>query len=631
MIQTDIARLDEITKAIHGLLNGHFIQEIELLNTKEDEISQLCSYVNRLIKEQWQLYEEILRISKGDLSPKIKSRLPAANSLKSLQAALLHLTWQTKQITKGDFKQKTDFLGEFSQSFNSMIEKLDSNNQTLLDEIKARQKVENKLINAYDHLERLVQERTTELKVSNIKLKKQIRERNQIQAALKENEEKYRSIFENSPLGIVHFDRFGVITACNENVCEILGSSVEKLIGFDSLKSVKDQKMLTVISEVLSGNKSQYEGRYYSATGNISKPVRANFAPIWSTDKSVIGAIGIFEDITQHLEALEDKTRLEAQLQHAIKMEAVGTLSGGIAHDFNNVLGIILANAEVAMEDIPEWNSARKNLEDIKSACNRAKSVVKQLLSFTRRTKPEKKNVKILPIIDESIKLLRPSIPSFIDIKLNIPKDCVPINADSTQIQQVLINLCTNAAQSMEKDGGVLEIGLTQIELKKELRLTYQLLEPGNYILLSIRDTGPGIEPAIMERIFDPYFTTQEQGESTGMGLTVVQNIIKSHQGGISVESEQGKGTAFKVYFPVSHGDVLIEERIDQEPLAGMGTILFIDDEEALVEMGGLILEKFGYEVETRTNPKEALALFKSDPQKYDVIVTDMTMPVMTG
>jgi two-component system, cell cycle sensor histidine kinase and response regulator CckA len=243
---------------------------------------------------------------------------------------------------------------------------------------------------------------------------------------------------------------------------------------------------------------------------------------------------------------------------------------------------------------------------------------------------PEKKIIKVLPIIEESVKLFRPFIPSSIDIKFNIPEDSSSINTDPTQIHQVLINLGTNASQSMENEGGVLEIGLSEIDLERGFRVMYQELNPDRYVLLTLKDTGLGIDPSIMERIFDPYSTTQEQGESAGMGLTVIHSIVKSYQGEISVESLSGLGTTFKVYIPVSVGEIFLEERVEQKPPAGMGKILFVDDDESLVEMGSLILEKFEYEVVTRTNPLEDLELF-NQIRKFDAVVTDMTMPMMEG
>ena len=252
--------------------------------------------------------------------------------------------------------------------------------------------------------------------------------------------------------------------------------------------------------------------------------------------------------IVVFLRDVTEAKQTERQLQQVQKMESIGTLAGGIAHDFNNMLGIIVGNTELAMDDVPEWNPARHNLEEIRTASIRARDVVKQILAFSRQTPQEMKPVRIIPIIKESLKLLRSSIPSTIEIHQNISSESDTVLADPTQIHQVLINLCTNAAHAMGEKGGVLEVSLKNIELDEFSAIHYHDLSSGKYVRLTVSDKGHGIEPKIMERIFDPYFTTKKIGEGSGMGLSVVHGIIKSHGGSISVNSEPGKGTVFHVY-----------------------------------------------------------------------------------
>jgi CheY-like chemotaxis protein len=311
-------------------------------------------------------------------------------------------------------------------------------------------------------------------------------------------------------------------------------------------------------------------------------------------------------------------------------MEAIGTLAGGIAHDFNNILGIILGNTELSMYDVPEWNPTRLNLEEIRTASLRAKDVVQQLLSFARKTKLEKKPTNIIPIIKESLKLLRSSIPTSIEIRQNIPKDIDTILADPTQINQVLINLCTNAEHAM-LDGGIIEVDLKNVELDEDIAAKYPELNPGRYVNLVIDDTGHGIAQEDIDRIFDPYFTTKEVDRGTGMGLAVVHGIVKGHNGFISVKSEPGKGTAFSVFFPVVEKEAVVETETDEELPSGNERILFVDDEESIVGIGHQILERLGYKVESTTSPIDALELFRSKPDQFDLVITDMAMPKMTG
>ncbi len=332
---------------------------------------------------------------------------------------------------------------------------------------------------------------------------------------------------------------------------------------------------------------------------------------------------GTFQDITE-------QKQLENQLSQFQKMESIGTLAGGIAHDFNNILGIILGNTELALDDLPEWNPARLNLEEVRTASLRAKDVIRQLLSFARKTKLEKKPTNIASIIKESLKLLRASIPTSVDIRQNIPEDIHAIMADPTQLNQVLINLCTNADHSMPH-GGVIEVTLDNVELDEDSTVPHPGLHPGRYVHLIVSDTGHGIPQEDIDNIFDPYFTTKEVGRGTGMGLAVVHGIVKDHNGIITVYSEPGKGTAFDLFFPAVEKAAVAEIEKDEDLPTGHEKILLIDDEEAIVKLGRLRLERLGYHVETATSPIEALAMFRSKPYDFDLILSDMTMPDMTG
>ena len=339
----------------------------------------------------------------------------------------------------------------------------------------------------------------------------------------------------------------------------------------------------------------------------------------------------IASNITQRKQIEEERTKLEDQLRQSHKMEAIGTISGGIAHDFNNILGIIIGNTELAMDDIQEWNPARSNLEEIKKASLRASDIVRQLLNFSRKTEQTKKIIDILPMIKESVKLLRSSIPTSIEIQLNLPDSVKQIMADSTQIHQVLINLCTNAAHAMEKDGGLLKIDVSEVKLDNIAVTQFQKISAGHYVQLAISDTGHGIDQTTKTKIFDPYFTTKAVGKGTGMGLAVVLGIVKSHNGAISVYSEPGRGSTFKVLFPVAEGKIIKGESISKGLPKGNETILFVDDEAGLVEIGSKLLKRLGYKVETKTDSTKALEHIRSYPSKFDLIITDMTMPHISG
>ncbi|MDM8517957.1 response regulator [Desulfobacterales bacterium HSG16] len=338
----------------------------------------------------------------------------------------------------------------------------------------------------------------------------------------------------------------------------------------------------------------------------------------------MIGVVEIAQDITE-------QKRIEDRLRRSHKMEDIGTLTGGIAHDFNNILGIIIGNVELAIDDVPDGNPVRMNLEQIKIASIRAKNVVLQLLGFCRKTELAKKPIKIGPIIDESLNLLRSSIPSSIEIRTDILKNSGLINADPTQIHQILINLCTNASHAMEAEGGILKISIKKVVANDETIAQYNEIMPGQYLQLTVKDTGCGIEPDIRDRIFDPYFTTREIGKGSGMGLAVVLGIVKNHDGAISISSKSGKGTTVEVVFPIIEEEPQPEKKSSDEIQSGSERILFIDDEYALVKMGSEILARLGYQVEIETNPVDALNLFCVSPFRFDLIVTDMTMPHMTG
>jgi len=335
--------------------------------------------------------------------------------------------------------------------------------------------------------------------------------------------------------------------------------------------------------------------------------------------------------IIERAELGEKRRKLETQLQQAQKMEAIGTLAGGIAHDFNNILGGIIGYAELAKMKASEGSNVIAYLDKMIKSSGRAVDLIKQILTLSRQHKQEQRPVQMRHIVKEALDLLRATLPTTIEIRKDLTKDSGIANADSTQVHQVIMNLATNAGHAMRKNGGVLEVTLANVELDDLSAEKHLDLAAGSYLRLTVSDTGHGMTSETVKRIFDPYFTTKDTGEGTGLGLSVAHGIVKTHGGTITVYSEPGNGATFHVYLPL----ILEEERevkASEDPLpTGTERILFIDDEEALVEIGSRILEQLGYEVVAKKSSVQALELFRAEPDRFDLVITDMTMPRMTG
>jgi two-component system cell cycle sensor histidine kinase/response regulator CckA len=341
---------------------------------------------------------------------------------------------------------------------------------------------------------------------------------------------------------------------------------------------------------------------------------------------AVVGAIQCAQDVT-------DRLHLQRQLQHAQKMEAVGTLAGGIAHDFNNILTAVMGFTEMALSKVPTERLARRDLERVLDAGARARDLVRQILAFSRPTELERRPILVSPLVKEALKLLRSSLPTTIDIQQDIviSREEGVVLGDPTEIHQVLMNLCTNAAHAMRAKGGKLSVELAGGVADASLVSRYPDLRPGPYVRLTVSDTGHGIDAAVMERIFDPYFTTKAPGEGTGLGLSVVQGIVKSYGGAITVDSKPGKGSTFHVFLPRIEEVIAPEAESVEVAATGDERILFVDDEKALVDLGKQMLEALGYRVTAKTSSVEALETFRADPDAFDVVITDMTMPAPTG
>ncbi len=347
-------------------------------------------------------------------------------------------------------------------------------------------------------------------------------------------------------------------------------------------------------------------------------------SPIFDDRGKIINYVSVQRDVSEHLE-------MERKLRQAQKMEAIGTLAGGIAHDFNNIVGAISGYTELALDDVVN-EPTKDYLKQVMKASQRAKDLIKQIVAFARQSEKERVPLQISLIVKEALKLLRASLPSTIEIKHNITAKSSLVLADPIQIHQLVFNLCNNAAYAMKEKRGILDVGLKEVEISKEDAKQFQELKPGRFVKLSVRDTGQGIDSQIMDRIFDPYFTTKKSGDGAGMGLALVHGIVKIHNGEITVYSELGIGTTFNIFLPLTEKKGVKESKdIEEGPEDGEGCILFVDDEKSLVESNRIALERHGYKVVSTTSSLQALKIFKRNPDKFDLVITDQTMPKMTG
>ncbi len=379
------------------------------------------------------------------------------------------------------------------------------------------------------------------------------------------------------------------------------------------------------ISDVLAGKTIRWEW-FSSKNGNTYDLIDT---PLKNPDGS-ISKLEIFRDITERKRAEAQRQELEMQLCQKYKMEAVGLMAGGIAHDFNNNLAIILGNIELSLRKISAQSEIAPHLRNAKVAIFRARDLVQQILTYSRRGVRDLKPVKLPLVIDETLNLLRATIPTTVEIETDLAHSRVMINADSTQIQEVLINLCNNAVHAMDGQGE-LKIKLESLNVEStDIPIQYDVA-PGQFAKLSVQDSGSGMTPAVLEKIFDPFFTTKEVGEGTGMGLAVVHGIIESHGGFVRVNSHPGQGSTFEIYFPVIETPKLeIIPTIHDLP-KGHERILFIDDEEMLTDVWSRMLSEHGYQVTIETSSTKALEMFQENPEQFDLVISDQTMPELSG
>jgi nitrogen-specific signal transduction histidine kinase/ActR/RegA family two-component response regulator len=441
---------------------------------------------------------------------------------------------------------------------------------------------------------------------------------------LSDGEEKFRTMMEAfaEPLHICSHDF--IIEYLNPAMIRRAGRDATGEKCYTALHGLDSKCEWCVFDKVLKGD-------YFDI--NIVSPLddrryRVSNMPIKNKD-GTISKMAIYRDITNYMKAVSEKEKAQAQLMQAQKMESIGNLAGGIAHDFNNILTAIIGYTELALDDVEKDSMIEDNLQEVYTAGKRAKELVAQILTFARQTEKELLPIQIDIIVKEVLRFIRSSIPTTIEVKKDIDSDSL-IMGSQTEVHQIIMNLCTNAAHAMEDEGGILEVSLKDVEVDRNDSRKFDL-NNGDYVELSVSDTGTGIPPDIVDSIFDPYFTTKSPGEGTGMGLAMVHGIVKSYGGKITVESTHGKGTNFTIYLPVTRKrKTQCNYKPEQLP-TGTERILIIDDEAPIAKMDARNLEGLGYSVTIRTSSLEAMELFRAKPSEFDLVITDMTMPDLTG
>ena len=461
-----------------------------------------------------------------------------------------------------------------------------------------------------------------------------ITKRKKAEEELKLSNEKYKQLVQSSPDLVMIHDKRGRIKFINDAGAALFGAAdPESIINNPAYKFIHPEslkKLNPLIKKAFAENSSiPMISLTLLLNDGTEVDVEGSGVSINFHGQQMMQVIG--RDISYRINAKKEKERLERELNQAHKMEAIGTLAGGIAHDFNNLLSVILGYSNIALEATPASHAAKNSIEEVIRAGNRAKELVKHILSFSRISDYQQLPINIEPIIREALNLIRAIVPTTIDIKFNCETNCKPIMANTTQIHQILLNLCTNASHAMEEFGGTLIVELKMKTITKENLVIESTLTPGEYVKLSLEDTGKGIDTPILDRIFDPYFTTKEIGKGSGMGLSVVHGIVRNHNGAIFVTSKINKGTKFKLYFPIVEKAIDTDKDLTKNLPIGNEHILLVDDEESITELNKLILQSLGYQVTTQIHSVKAVELFCKKPDAFDLIITDQTMPKMTG
>ncbi|MEN6622887.1 MAG: PAS domain S-box protein [Smithella sp.] len=467
-----------------------------------------------------------------------------------------------------------------------------------------------------------------------------ITDRKRMEADLQESKRRLADIIDFLPDATCAIDLSGKVIAWNRAIEEMTGIKAENMLGkgnYEYVLPFYGIRRPTLI-DLACGFNEQNEKKYdfIKKEGDVlltevevtlrgvTRVLWAKASPLYDSRGKVTGAIESARDITE-------QRRMEETVRRSQKMQAIGTLAGGIAHDFNNILGAIMGYAEMAKDELPAESMVTEYINELLSASERAKFLVQQILAFSQ-AENQIKPFLVAPIVKEVVKLLSHTMPSTIHIKQNIYAKDTIILADATQIHHVLMNLCTNAGYAMRKHGGTLTVSLNEIEIFADDKKGSPSLDAGVYLELKVADTGHGIDPAIIDKIFDPFFTTKRKGEGSGMGLAVVHGIVHGYGGHINVLSKPGAGTTFTIHFPVVSENLRMPKKEAQKALVrGNERIMIVDDQEYILKMMHRTLSYLGYTIVSEQNPLKAWALFQHDPSALDMIITDQTMPDLTG
>ncbi len=446
--------------------------------------------------------------------------------------------------------------------------------------------------------------------------------RRKAEEMLRETTHMLQTLVDSSPLAILVIDANKRVMLWSPAAERMFGWTAAEAIG--QIYPIVTEEELNQVEPVKAERQFAVERRRLRKDGS---PIDVNLwtSPLQDASGRIIGTLGILADVTE-------RRQFERQIRQSQKLDALGTIAGGIAHDFNNILTVLRGNLSLAQMTLPADHAMRASLAEMDRACNRAADLVRQILTFGRQQEQSRQLMMLQPAVQEALQLLRATIPAGIDIRTEVPASLPTVMADTTQIHQIILNLGINAAQAMENQRGRILLSLAAVDVDADLAATCPELHPGRYVRLTVEDTGIGMDRETLDRIFEPFFTTKPAGRGTGLGLAVVRGIVKNHDGAITVSSEPGRGSRFDTYFPVVDGEITGKHEQVVEALHGNGErVLFLDDEEPLVRLATRMLERLGYRVEAHTSAAEALAAFRAEPGKFDLVLTDLSMPGASG
>lgn len=458
-------------------------------------------------------------------------------------------------------------------------------------------------------------------------LQAELEEYRTAQVPLRDTEQRLRALVEQAPIVVFAIDRDGIFTLSEGRGLEVLGLKPGQVVGQSAYEIYKDTP------RIVDNVRRCLAGESINEIVNVGPLVfESIFTPRRDVHGFVAGVSGVAWDVTQRVRAEESAKALEIQLLQAQKLETIGTLAGGIAHDFNNILSPIIGYTEIAVDQLPPDHPVRADLEQVMSAAHRAKELVRQILVFARGGSEERKPLQLHLVVHEALRLIRSTLPSTIEISQRVASRGDTVVADAAQMHQVIMNLCTNAAHAMRDAGGVLRVELGAENVAESAATRAAGLNPGAYVVLTVRDQGVGMDSPTMARVFEPFFTTRRSGEGTGLGLSVVHGIVHSHGGVVTVESVVGKGSTFRVYLPSAPpGTAEAAGEGAAESLGHGEHVLVVDDEPDVAQLLERMLVARGYKVTSFTSSEDALAAFRNEPNEFRAVITDQTMPRLTG